>query len=89
MGWSAGWASDEESGWRDYKYREQTVWLQECDMPHSQSVSLCLLESEFSTPAKALERGGSEGLSNKKAYLQSQHQKQVAIELRLNTYLLS
>lgn len=56
------------------KYKEQTDWLQECDMPHSQSVRLCVLDSEFSMSAKAFGKGGSGGLSDKKAYLQIQHQ---------------
>lgn len=36
------------------KYKQQTDWLQECDMPHSQGVRLCLLDSEFSMLAQAL-----------------------------------
>lgn len=35
------------------KYKYQTERLQECDMPHSQSVRSCLLDSEFSMSAKA------------------------------------
>lgn len=34
----------------------QTDQLQECDMPHSQSVRLCLFDSEFSMSAEALEK---------------------------------
>ncbi len=41
---------------KSHKSKQQTDWLQECDMPHSQSVRLCLLDSEFSMSAKALEK---------------------------------
>lgn len=71
------------------KYTYQTERLQECDMPHSQSVRLCLLDSEFSMSAKAFgKKGESGGLSDKKAYLQILHQTPHSLELRLNTYLL-
>ncbi len=46
--------------------------LQECDMPHSQGVRLCLLDSEFSTLAKALAKVQVEVYQIKKAYLQIQ-----------------
>lgn len=56
------------------KNKRQTDRLQECDMPHSQGVLLCLLDSEFSMSAKALEKVAVEIYQIKKAYLQIQHQ---------------
>lgn len=70
--------------------REQTDWLQECDMPHSPSERLCLFDSEFSMSAKELEKSGCEGLSNQKKKLTCRYssRRQLSLEFRLNTYLV-
>lgn len=71
------------------KYKYQTERLQECDMPHSQSVRSCLLDSEFSMSAKAFgKKVKVEVYQIKKAYLQILRQMPHSLELRLNTYLL-
>lgn len=78
--------------------REQTGRLQECDMPHSPSGSLCWLDSEFSMSAEALENGGSGGLFKKKTQNKPKRnnnrtcrhsaRRQLSPGFRPNTYLL-
>lgn len=69
--------------------REQTDWLQECDMPHSLSERLCLFDSEFSMSAKEMEKSGCGGLSNKKKLTcRYSSRRQLSLEFRLNTYLV-
>lgn len=57
-------------------------------MPHSQSVRLCLLDSEFSMSAKALEKVEVEDYQIKKLTCRYSTRRRFSLEFRLNTYLL-
>lgn len=49
------------------KYKRETDRLQECDMPHSQSVTLVFVRLRIQHVSKGFGKGGSGGLSDKKS----------------------